>query len=437
MLGDTILAPASPSGAAARAVLRLSGPQALAAAGLVFEPPLAPRRGQQAGTLRVRAGVVEALALTMPGPGSYTGEDVVELHLPGSPLLLAVVQEDLLARGAGLSLRQAEPGEFTARACRNGRLDLAQAEGILLLLHAADRRAVATGVQWLRGGLSPAIGEVRTRLQDVLALLESGLDFTAGETGTVDPEQVRLALAEIGQRLARLLGELPAAAPGGEVLLLGAANAGKSTLCNALAGRDCVLVDVVAGTTRDLIRVEIGEGLALWDAPGDLDEAAAWDVASLQLRDRLAGRAAAVLVVLDATAPRLPAAVADPALPLLAVLWSKGDLVATLPPLPAALQARVEAGLPVLRTSAVARRGLAELRALLQRSVHAGRVDAGGPLRAALAEAAAAVDRAAGAAAEIAAAELQAALRAFDGIGDRHSPEHLLDRIYGRFCLGK
>ncbi|MCA8953308.1 MAG: 50S ribosome-binding GTPase, partial [Planctomycetes bacterium] len=248
-------------------------------------------------------------------------------------------------------------------------------------------------------------------------------------------------------RTAALLATLPAAAPGGEVLLLGAANAGKSSLANALAGAETLLVDAVPGTTRDLVRVELAAAadadtagtVALWDAPGDLEAPAAWDATALALRDRLAGRAAAALAVLDATAPRWPRVGAEFALPWLAVVFTKCDLLplGAPPPRP---PVGAPAGLAVVTTSARDGRGLPDLRALLASAARAGAVDAGGPLRTRLGAVAAAIERARAVvddAPELAAVELAAALAALDGIAGSHSPEALLDRIYGRFCLGK
>src|SRR5690606_33026584 len=126
-------------------------------------------------------GALPAFALVLVAPRSFTGEDTVELHVPGSPLLVRRLVDEILRAGAGLGVREALPGEFTARACRHGRLDLAQAEGVLLLLQAADAAAAAEAAQWLRGGYSEAAAALRQRLQDSLALLEAGLDFTADE----------------------------------------------------------------------------------------------------------------------------------------------------------------------------------------------------------------------------------------------------------------
>ncbi|MEO6596052.1 MAG: hypothetical protein ABIP94_14985, partial [Planctomycetota bacterium] len=207
-----------------------------------------------------------------------------------------------------------------------------------------------------------------------------------------------------------------------------------------LAGRRAVLVDGVPGTTRDLLRVEIAPGVAVWDAPGDLDRPGAVDAAALSLRQRLAGRAAALLAVLDATAPVVPPAMLEVPLPWLAVVWTKADLVAEVPGVPPALAARIGAAVPVLTTSAATGQGVQALRQLLERSARGSVVDAGGPVRTALQQALAAlraVQAAAKYGAEVAATELHAALAALDGIAGSHSPEQLLDRIYGRFCLGK
>jgi tRNA modification GTPase len=448
MLGDTIVARASAAGSSARAVIRISGPRARAVATAVFTPARDPVRTGEApellavravvdGTVRVRGRDVAAFALVMVAPRSFTGEDVVELHVPGSPLLVELLLDALLADGAARGVRAALPGEYTARAAANGRLAAQQVEGLLLLLHAADERAAAAAVAWLHGSAGGEVADVRAALQDVLALLEAGLDFDDGDAGAVPAAQWRTPLPALAARVATLLAALPAAVPGGEVLLLGAANAGKSSLCNALAGRDAVLVDARPGTTRDLVRVELPGGGVLWDAPGDLDDAATADREALALRDRLGGAAAAGAVVLDATRPAAPASALATTLPCAAIVWTKVDLAA-VPALPKALAPLAAAGVPVFATSAHTGAGLASLREHFAATARAGTVDAGGPLRLALAGAHAAIARAHEAAApELAAVELQAALRALDGLHGAHSPEALLDRIYARFCLGK
>jgi len=444
VIGDTIVAVATAAGPAERAVVRLSGPAARDAAARCFQPAIPAERATVEGHVTVRGASLDAFALHMPGPRSFTGEDVVELHVPSSPVLLRLLLDGLLHDGAVLGVREALPGEFTARACQNGRLGASEAEGLLLLLHAADRQQALAGVQWLRGGLGDAVRALRGELQDVLALLEVGLDFDEGDTGAVPRSQWLAPLGAARERLDRLLAGLPAGAPGGEVLLLGHSNAGKSSLANALAGRAQALVADVAGTTRDLLRVDVADGSGavahLWDAPGDLDEPGEADRAALALRERLAGRAASLLVVLDATAPRVPEAACTLPTPWFGVVLSKCDRVADPPPLPPAIVGRLPSPDRVWATSAVDGRGVDELRAALLRSARASTVDPGGPLRTALQAARDGVERAVGAAElgpELCAVELQAALRALDGVAGQHSPEDLLDRIYGRFCLGK
>ncbi|MCB9884835.1 MAG: 50S ribosome-binding GTPase [Planctomycetes bacterium] len=439
MPADTIVAESSAPGAGERAVLRLSGPRARDAAALVFAPVLPDRRAQIDGDVEVRGHRLPAFALVMPGPRSFTGEDVVELHLPGGALLVRCVLDALLARGERLGLRAALAGEFTARAFTNGRLDLAAAEGILMLLHAQGAQQVAAAVQWVGGGLSNAIDALRDGLHDVLAALEAGLDFTDEELPAAPAAQFRAQLDPIAAQLDELLQHLPAAAPGGELLLVGRSNAGKSSLCNALLGREASLVDCAPGTTRDLLRHEVG-GAVLWDAPGDLDAPGAADAAALALRDRLAGRAAAVVWVVDATAPVPPSPRAAGEWSCLGVVFTKVDLLpaGSPPPAPPGLAQRLTT-LPQFFTSARTGAGLVELRAWLAR-VGSAQVAPGAPLREPLLAAQRAVARAldlADAGAELIALELQAALRCLDDAAGRHSAEPLLDRIYGRFCLGK
>jgi len=438
MLGDTIVARASAAGASERAVVRVSGPAARAAAQRVFAPELPARRATVAGRIAVAGGAVPALALVMPGPASFTGEDVVELHVPGGMALVEALLAALLVDGAAAGVRMALPGEFTARAVQRGKLAPAAAEGLLLLLHAEDARAAAAAQAWLSGAAAAEALQLRGGLQDALALLEAGLDFDDDDAGAVPDAAWRAPLAALRPRLCALADALPPARLGGEALLLGASNAGKSSLANALAGADAALVSAVPGTTRDLLRIALPGGGALWDAPGDLAVPAAVDAAALALRDRVGGAAAGCLWVLDAAQPLAPQSALLRALPCLGVVWTKCDLAAP-PLLPAELAAQAPAGVPTFATSARSGAGLAALRAHLARAATAGVVDAGGPLRAALGSALAALDRALAAAAgpELVAVDLQAALRSLDAIGGIHTPEDLLDRIYARFCLGK
>lgn len=430
MLGDTIHAIASPPGSAARAVVRISGPGAFEAAALVFAPRVMRVRAVVEGHVEAAGARFEAACLAMPGPSSFTGEDVVELHVPGSPVLLELVAQRLAGATGTLGLRRALPGEFTRRAYENSRIDLSRAHAILALVHAADAREATAAAAVLAGAATDAVRWVRPQLQDALALLEAGLDFTADETGSVEVALWSPHLAEARTSLGGLLDQLPRGAGAGELLLLGRANAGKSSLCNALAGRDAVIVGAAAGTTRDLVRVELAPGVALWDAPGDLDGAEGWNREALRLRDRQAGAAAAAIWVVDPAA----AGPAPAGIELAAVVATRADRCDPWQP-PSEVS-----GVPFFRVSNTQGTGIAALRAALVRQRGAGSRAAFAPLREALDHALGAVVRAeaAGPAApELAAVELRVALAALDGIGGSHSPEHVLDRIFGRFCLGK
>lgn len=446
MLDDTIAAIASPPGRSARGVIRISGPEAFAAAARVLAAPLPRERAAVPCRLRVRGGELDALALTMPGPASFTGEDVVELHLLGSPLLLDRALGALCAERT----RLATPGEFTRRAFEHGKLGLEQAEAVAALIHADGRAAHRAAIHALQGGTGAAVAQVRARVQDALALIEAGLDFSDGETGEVDPAAWLPSLAAARAGLCDLIAHLPATEAGGEILLLGAANAGKSSLGNALLGRDELLVHARAGTTRDTLAVRLGDDVTLFDAPGDLAEPSAVDAAALALRDRLGARVAGALWVVDAAAPRLPA---PSAIPAFGTVLTKLDLLADAPAqgadraqVAAWLARRDLAALPApwFLTSARDGRGLAELRAFLasRGRGHAAAGVAFGRWRAAFAAAEAALERAAtagtlGRSDELVAADLADALAALDTVSGRSSPEDLLDRIFAAFCLGK
>lgn len=440
MLGDTIAAVASPPGSAARGVIRISGPQALAAADCVVRPALPHTRGACVRAVAVRGYEVEGLCLIMPAPGSYTGEDTVELHLPGSPLLLECVLSDLERHGA----RRPTPGEFTRRAFEHGRLRLEQAEAVADLIAADGDVARRFALYALTGGLAASVARTRALLDDARAVLESGLDFTAEETGSVDAQAWLGALVAAEDLLATTCAQLPDALRTGELLLLGAADAGKSSLCNALAQRQAVLVGAGPGTTRDVIAVSLAEGVTLLDAPGDVETPGEIEAAAIALRDQVGARAAGALLVIDLGAPRVPHV--PRALPIVAVVCTKRDLVAAPGEAMAAVQAAIELRdarrPPWFAVSNTDGAGIAALRAFLltagsEAGIEAGTMRWGDALRTALDAVRQARAGAAHGHEELVAADLAHALGALDAVHGRTSTETVLDRIFARFCMGK
>ena len=251
---DTIFALATAPGRAAVAVIRLSGPDSRALLEHLAAPLPSPR---QATFRRLKRGgevLDEALVLWMPGPGSFTGEDSVELHLHGGRASVEAVSDALAAFG----LRLAEPGEFARRAFQNGKLDLAQAEAIADLVDAETDSQRRQALGQLSGELSARYAGWRERLIAALARLEAAVDFPDEDL----PEALE---AEIAPRIQALADELEEALAddgrgervreGFRIALVGAPNAGKSSLLNRLAGREAAIVTDRPGTTRDVIEV--------------------------------------------------------------------------------------------------------------------------------------------------------------------------------------
>jgi tRNA modification GTPase len=269
--GDTIAAAATAAGQAAIGIVRISGPKALPIATAVCGRSLTPRHAE---FCRFSAAggepIDEGIALYFPAPGSFTGEDVVELQCHGSPVVIDWLLETVCARGA----RPARPGEFSLRAFLNDKLDLTQAEAIADLIASGSRAAVKAAGRSLAGRFSARVAQLQQELTALRVLCESWLDFP-------DEDFDRAANAELECRwrdLGRAIDDVLDAASHGRqlsdglhVAIAGLPNAGKSSLLNRLAGSDAAIVTEQPGTTRDTIRETVdlgGVSLTLVDMAG-------------------------------------------------------------------------------------------------------------------------------------------------------------------------
>jgi tRNA modification GTPase len=465
-LSDTIVALSTPPGIGALAVVRLSGPDAVAITQSLFSKKnLAAQPGHTLhyGTLRDPASgqvLDEVVAALYRAPRSYTREDVVEISGHGSDFIVRQVLSALLRQGA----RLAEAGEFTKRAFLNGALDLAQAEAVADLIAADSALSHQVALKQLRGGFSDELRELRAQLIKFAALLELELDFGEEDVEFADRTGLTRLLLEVQGVVNSLLRsfELGNVIKNGiTTVIAGRPNAGKSTLLNALLREERAIVSAIPGTTRDFIEDEVSiDGLrfrfvdtaGLRDNPADEVEA----IGVQRTRQRI-GQAALLLYLFDLTV-MTPAEVhadlaeftaAHPNLPVLLV-GNKHD--ATTPDQLAAFAQVAAPGsqLPIHFIAAAQRLGLEELQeALLTQVRGAGLATTGTAtivtnVRHARALAAAAQHLgtvqqglATGRGTELLAADLRHALGALGEITGDISSDDLLTSIFTQFCIGK
>lgn len=442
--GDTICAISSAAGPAARMIVRLSGPRAIALA-----RQLAPDQTDlptAAGCARFRIAAMPVLAWVyiFHAPRSYTGEDIVELHLPGNPLLARMTVDALIAAGA----RPAEPGEFTARAYFNGRIDLTAAEGVAATVSANSEREMRAARQLMAGELARRLSPVMDQLAEALALVEVGIDFTDEDVIFIETDELLNRITQAESDLAELVTQsvrFERLSHEPRIVLVGRPNAGKSTLLNALARSARAIASPVAGTTRDVLSAEVALPSGLVTV---LDVAGLETVSSppgathlsplADIEDQMQRRARAALASADLVVHLREAGDPSPPIeidrPVDLVIRSKADIASAS-----------VADEDAVCVSAVTGEGMDELRDRLD---HLAFGSDGEPAslalnsrhRQAIDEVQAALGRARPAAAqgaELAAMELREALEALGRILGSVSPDDLLGRIFARFCIGK
>jgi tRNA modification GTPase len=463
---DTIAAVATPPGRGGIGIVRLSGPDAwsIAARLVRLRRPLEAGRAVLAEVLDPAdtqapagaqpAAIDEAVVTAFAAPHSYTGDDVVEIAAHGSPIVLETLLRSALSTGA----RLAAPGEFTQRAFLNGRIDLTQAEAVQDLIAAQTLEQARMAAQQLGGALSRRVAPVKEELVTLIALLEAGMDFAAGELDDVDvvsPHQIQTVLASVRsalQQLANSYAQGHRLREGASLALVGRPNVGKSSLFNRLLERERAIVTPLPGTTRDTVEEAMAVGgipLRLIDTAGlrlagesPADQAEALGIA--RSREALAD-ADLVVVVLDATA-----AISQEEIDLLRSLdgrphvtvRNKSDLPHTAPPSNLAPESAS------LLTSALTGEGLEPLRKRILQLLHAGGDAAtGGALNSLRQQravhsaleslAAAHLANESGIPHEFLLADLHGALRSLDTLTGQTTSDDILHRIFSTFCIGK
>jgi tRNA modification GTPase len=448
---ETIVAAATPAGRSALAIVRVDGPLAasIATAALGRKSPPAEKTSTL-GIWRDQTGapIDQVVAVLWSAGRSFTGNDSLEITCHGNPLLVRRITEDCLARGG----RLAEPGEFTRRSYLAGRIDLTQAEAVADLIHASSERALASARRMLAGELGRHVARWSDRTLQVLAELEAHIDFPEEDLPPEDPRGPAARLAEIASELsayARTAKHDGALRAGLRVAVVGAPNAGKSSLLNALTGAERAIVSPEAGTTRDYLEAPVaGLPLAVTaiDTAGLRDGGSTLENLGMTRSLEQARGAHLLLLVVDASAepPALPAdlvALLDPARTL--VVANKADL----PAHPA--QKDFLLRLTKLSACLLDGRDAEKLRAklgdfLITQEIAPGAEELVVSVRhaEAMARAAVALTEAVGhlkapIQTELAAAQARAALDALGEIVGRIDNERMLDKLFASFCIGK
>ena len=434
---DTIVAPATPPGRSALAIVRIDGPDAFSLLASLSSAALPPVR---VATLTHLDEIDECIAIRYEAPHSFTGNDLVELTLHGNPLLVTRVIEACVERGA----RMAEPGEFTERAVLNGKMDLVQAESIADLINARTTLQAKLSLSNLEGALSRKASSVRQVLLDVISRLEAALDFSEEGYDFISRDEVRTrlesALRDI-EAMAETYRRGRATRTGLSAVILGRPNAGKSTLLNRLVGSDRAIVTPIPGTTRDIVRetIEIG-GLpvTLADTAGLRQSSDVVEGIGIERAREAARTADIILYLVDSTTGLTEEDEAELAnLDNVQLVHTKDDLAPNRQPPTANRQP--------ITISAVTDHGIDELLARLDELVRDRYVAVEGALvnerqRLAVHECGEALEAALASSEldeQMILVDLYRAANALGTLTGAITREDILSEIFGKFCIGK
>jgi tRNA modification GTPase len=450
-IDDTIVAVATAAGHAGIGVVRISGPEACAIGERMAQRarPFVARRATRA-SIETSIGPTDAIVTRFVGPASYTGEDVLEISAHGNPVLLAAVVDAAVALGA----RPAARGEFTLRAFVRGKIDLVQAEGVRDLVDALSPAQLRAATRELEGTLSHAIGAIAQDLRSLETRLEASLDFPDEGYRFITAHEVAAALSAVRDRVSSLLahdGRADVIRDGARVVIAGAPNVGKSSVFNAIVGRDRAIVTPIAGTTRDLVteRVVIGGELALLvDTAGLRRSADVVEVEGVRRASSAIDEADVVVAVLDRSQP-----VSEDERAFVDGLAQKRSsiVVANKVDLPGAWECGSSASWPACEVSARTGYGVAELQRRIGETIRGASAPPEATVvtnvrhRALLADARTHLDRACAALAEardavpeeLVIADVRLTLDALEAVTGRRTADEVLADIFQTFCIGK
>ncbi len=445
---DTIAAIATASGYGAIAIVRASGPGAARLAERLFKGKraLEPQRLLHGDILDERGELIDrGVAVFAKAPHSYTGEDTVEFHVHGSPVVAAETLRAMIASGA----RLAGPGEFTLRALLYGKMDWHAASSVADLIGSEHRSAARAAAANIGGALASEVRRIRARLASGLEQLAASIDYP---DEVAEPDRATLAteLAQIGAALEQLLCEAEIGRlvrDGLDVAIVGPPNAGKSSLLNALLGEERAIVAETAGTTRDTIEESIaidGVRVRLTDTAGLREGTQAVESAGIARTKRALEAARLLIVVIDgsiALGPEAMAVLAETQDRPRIILFNKADLGApalsqtTLPDILSG-SVRDRETIDALRRS-IARCGWNAVAPDLQRPRLASLRETDAVARALQSLAHARGTLESGMPSDLAAADLQEAFAALGHLTGESVTEEMLTAIFSRFCIGK